>query len=187
MTPRLALDLSTIRRAGARRARAGRNVADEIIRGADASAGDIQELARLTDFAKGFRPMKGGAQWYVQTTLGAVNFAVSPGAALAAGPLVPNEEMPLTLALVYLNAVTFTAAAEAVSFIYGSTAGTAVAGGTLYSAPVNPTMAATTVPVTALNAVPLAGLNTFNWPVGVGGAGATAALCVSFFALLGLA
>ena len=182
----LAFDLSTLRRAGAARARQGRDIAGEILHGAQADAGEIAEVARLERLARSMRPIAGGAQWYVQTALGAVNFAVSPGAALAIGPLVPNEGSPLILALCYLNAVTFTAAAEAVTFIYGSTSGTAVAGGTLYSAPTNPTMAATTVPVTALAAVPLAGINTFNWPVGVGGAGATAANCVSFFALLGL-
>jgi hypothetical protein len=186
MNHKLAFDLSTLRRAGAKRARAGRDIAGEILHGAQADGDTIAELARLERFAKGMRPMAGGAQWYVQTALGAVNFAVAPGAALAAGPLVPNVESPLILALCYLNAVTFTAAAEAVTFIYGSTTGTAVTGGTLYSSPTNPTMAATTVPVTALNAVPLAGINTFNWPVGVGGAGATATNCVSFFALLGL-
>jgi hypothetical protein len=179
----LAFDLSTLRRAGATRARHGRDIAAEVLHGAQAGE---DEFARLERLAGNMRPMAGGAQWQVSTALGAVNFAASPGVALSIGPLVPSTESPLLLALCYLNAVTFTAAAESVNFIYGSTSGTAVAGGTLYNNPTNPTQAATTVPVTAIAPVPLAGINTFNWPVGIGAAGATAALCTSFFAILGL-
>lgn len=174
----LPIDLSIFKRAGARRARNARDL-----------AGDIQAAQNIADVIaackSGRPPISGGSQWYVQAALGAVNFAVAPGAALG-GPLVPEQSSPLNLAVVFLNAVTFTAAAEAVTFAYGSTSGSAITGATLYSAPTNPTMAATTVPVTALAAVPLAGLNTFNWATGVGGAGATATNCVSFFAILGL-
>jgi hypothetical protein len=182
------MDLNLFKRAGARRARRAEDFKGDVTRmfeGVDTS--DPFALAGLLARLRGEHPPIGGGApglIVVGTSIGALTYAASPGVALLT-PLVPTSEVPLNLAVGYVDAVLWTAAAESTNFAYGSTAGTAITGATLYRSRVTVRTAIQT-PDFVMDFVPLAGLNTYNWLCGVaaGGAGATVATTNAAFAIL---
>jgi len=178
-------DLNVFRRAGAKRAREARDFKGDFLREFDGLS--PFEMLALVSKLRGERPpMMGGAPGVAvaAASIGAITAAASPGAALL-GPLVPTAEVPLTVALGYVDAVLWTAAAEASNFAYGSTSGTAIAGATLYRSRVTVRTAIQT-PDVCVDVVPLAAYGTYNWYslVAAGAAGATVATTCGAFALL---
>ena len=181
-------DLDILRLAGRRRAREADDFRADFLHEFDGK--NVTEMVTLLKRMRGeLPPMAGGApgQFTIGLSIGAITAAASPGAALL-NPLVPPAEVPLALALGYLDAVVWTAAAESSNFAYGSTAGTAIAGATLYRSRV-PVRSAIQTPEVCIDQVPLAAFNTYNWYtlVAASAAGATIATTNAAFAIVGFA
>jgi hypothetical protein len=181
------MDLNLFRRAGARRARRAEDFKGDVTRMFDGIDNDPFALAAVLAKLRGEHPPIGGGApglIVVGTSIGAITAAAAPGAALL-GPLVPTAEVPLNLALGYVDAVLWTAAAECSNFAYGSTAGTAITGATVYRSRVAVRTAIQT-PDFCMDFVPLVGLNTYNWYslVAAGAAGATVASTSGAFAIV---
>lgn len=174
---RLAIDLSTFKRAGARRVR----TADALVR----------DIAPMLNEDGSFRlPMiAGGATQFNTGIANTTAFAATPGTILFPA-LVPAWELPLTVAIGGINPILNTAAANAVTFCFNSGAliapGSAATGSTVYPVQATyPTGAATQTGWSCAAAVPAGGLNVNNYLTGIGGAAAVANnQC--YFGLLGL-